>query len=194
MKTADIKFDSSQVIELSFATIKEGMEQQLFQDYFPKVGPIVADLGGKSLGSFTVDAAASKIGTPKMGAFFQWPDIEGYKKLHDDARFLKVKPIRDETLAFFSNGHFFNVEADKTIGFAEGQDYALVAEWTSGDLKKITDKMPLVTLRSAMDGNYAPSKLHICLWDDAFSALVSDGKAIAANAPDIYKFKLNMPA
>ena len=191
MKTVDIKFDSSQVTELSFATIKEGMEQQLFQDYFPKVGPIVADLGGKPLGSFAVQASTSKIDQPKMGAFFQWPSIYDYKKLHDDPRFLAVKPIRDETLAFFSNGHFFNVEADKTISFAEGQDYALVAEWTSGDLKKIIDKTLLVTLKPVMDGAYAPSKLHVCVWDDAFAA---SGKDKAANAPDIYKFKLNMPA
>lgn len=189
-----MKFDSTKAIELSFATIKEGMEQQLFQDYFPKVGPIVADLGGKPLGSFAVEAAVTKIGEPKMGAFFQWPDIEGYKKLHDDARFLKVKPIRDETLSLFSNGHFFSVEADKTVSFAEGRDYALVAEWLSGDLVKITDKMPLVTMKPKVDGAYAPSKLHICLWEDAFAEVVASGKEKAANAPDIYKFKLNMPA
>jgi len=194
MKTVEIKFDSGKATELSFATVKEGMEQQLFQDYFPKVGPIVADLGGKPLGSFTVQAATSKIGEPKMGAFFQWPDIEGYKKLHNDPRFLKVRPIRDETLSFFSNGHFFSAEADDTIIFTEGQDYALVAEWTSGDLVKITDNMPLITLKSIMDGAYAPSKLHICLWDDAFAALVAEGKDKAVNAPDIYKLKLNMPA
>ncbi len=86
MKTVDIKFDSSQVTELSFATIKEGMEQQLFQDYFPKVGPIVADLGGKPLGSFAVQASTSKIGQPKMGAFFNglaFMTIKNCMMIHD---------------------------------------------------------------------------------------------------------------
>lgn len=193
MKTVDMKFDSTKAIELSFATIKEGMEQQLFQDYFPKVGPIVADLGGMPMGSFAVESSASGIGSPKMGAFFQWPDIEGYKKLHDDARFLKVKPIRDQTLSFFSNGHFFSVATDETVTFVEGQDYVLVAEWQSGDLAKTIDKMPLVSLKPLTDGAYAPSNLHICLWDDAFAALAASGKDKAANTPDIYKFKLNMP-
>ena len=194
MKTVDMKFDRTKAIELSFATIKEGMEQQLFQDYFPEVGPVVADLGGKSLGSFTIESSASNIGTPKMGAFFQWPDIDAYKKLHDDARFLKVKPIRDETLSFFFSGHFFCVEADEVVTFAEGQDYALVAEWMSGDLVGLTEKMPLVTLKPVVDGDYAPSKLHIYLWDDAFSNVFASDKGEAANTPDIYKFKLNMPA
>jgi len=41
MTISNVDFKAGTVIELSFATIIEGKENQLFGEYFPKVIPIV---------------------------------------------------------------------------------------------------------------------------------------------------------
>ena len=106
MKNTNIEFKAGTVIELSFATIIAGKEEQLFGKYFPRVTPVVSDLGGQPLGSYAVTESSSKLDDPEMGALFQWGSIDDFNKLHKEPRFLEIKHIRDEALQSFSNGHF----------------------------------------------------------------------------------------
>jgi len=125
MKTNIIQLQAGSVVELSLATVKSGFEQQLFEHYFPEVTPIVLGLGGKPLGSFSISHSDSILGNPKMGALFQWPSVDVFNQLHDNADFLKLKPVRDEALEFFSNGHFFLVNEDSQLTIEEAQTYAI---------------------------------------------------------------------
>ncbi len=125
MQQDTISFKAGTIIEISFARIKEGKEQQLFGQYFPKVMPILNDLGGQSLGSFSVTESLSELDEPQMSALFQWPSLEAFEALHTDPRFLEIKSIRDDALMFLSNGHFFTVKKDTEVTFIEGHLYAL---------------------------------------------------------------------
>ncbi|MEH6344826.1 MAG: hypothetical protein V7785_07070 [Bermanella sp.] len=125
MQQDTILFKAGTVIEISFARIKEGKEPQLFGQYFPKVMPILNELGGQSLGSFAVTESLSELDEPQMSALFQWPSLEAFEALHTDPRFLEIKGIRDDALVFLSNGHFFSVKEDTEVTFIEGQFYGL---------------------------------------------------------------------
>lgn len=192
MRHIDIQFESGVAIEVAFASIIEGMEQQIFGEYFPKVGPIVGKYGGIPLGSLAIEEAHSDIGQPKMGALFQWNDVTGHQDLHKDADFIKLVPIRDEAMDFFSGGHFFKMEKNQAITFDEGASYALVAEQIAGSWKPDANQAPLISMTpfsSDKDQDFAPSHLHICRWDNA---PINTGTSTAT--PDVFKFKLNFPA
>ena len=197
MNSTKVQFNAGTAIELSFATVAEGKEAQLFGEYFPKVMPIVADLGGKPMGSYVIGDSATKLGTPKMGAFFQWPDLDGFHKLHDDPRFLAIKGIRDEALSFFSNAHFFCVAEDTEVTFEEGQEYALVAEREMSENEEQGTFDSLVTLTpapGASNPDFNAKQIHIARWDENSQSAFEAAKSGQYGTRDLFKFVINMPA
>lgn len=140
MKQDKILFKAGTVIEMSFARIKEDQESKLFGQYFPMVMPILNELGGQSLGSFTVTESYSKLNQPHMCALFQWPSLEAFEALHKDPRFLDIKGIRDEALEFLSNGHFFEVKENTEVSFFKGQSYFLSATNYSSNYVQNTEE------------------------------------------------------
>ena len=196
MRQTTINFETGKAIEVAFATITKGKENQIFGEYFPKVGPIVQKYDGAPLGSIAIEGVHSNIGTPQMGALFQWKSPADFQNLNKDPEFLEVKPIRDNAMDFFTNGHFFKTETSQPVDFEEGQHYALIAEWTEGSWKPNGGQSALVSLTPISDDpdqEFAPSKLHICAWDDAFMPSSSNGNASGNGTPDVFKFKLNFP-
>lgn len=196
MHSASIEFKAGTVIELSLATVIEGKEQQLFGEYFPQVMPIVSELEGKPLGSFSIEGAVSKFGQPKMGALFQWPNMDGFRKLHNDERFLAIKHIRDETLEFFTNAHFFNVEKDSQVTFEQGQSYALIANWSDPSLTKHSDNKSLVTftpMQNPSNDIFNPTQLYLAKWDENVEQLFKATNTSESNSIEIFKFVLNIP-
>jgi len=188
VKTAQLSFKAGTAIELSFATVIEGKESQLFTEYFPKVIPIVGEFEGTPMGSFKIQASSSKLGSPKMGAFFQWADLSGFDKLHNDPRFLAIKSLRDEALSFFSNGYFFSVEKDTEISFEDGQTYGLIVD-LENDTPDHDNNETLVTLtpyQGAAPKPYQPSSIKIIRLDDT-------SKFDETRPVDMFKFTMNMP-
>lgn len=101
-----IELQDGQRLELAFGRVVNGREDQLFGEYFPMVGPILAEYGARPLGSFKV---LESIGAEdaEFGALFIWPSTDTYHQFHADPRFRELKPLRDEALSLLSNGHFF---------------------------------------------------------------------------------------
>ena len=185
MKSSKILFKTGTVIEISFATVTQGKEAQIFSEYFPKVMPIVLELGGQPLGSFAISETESRLGSPKMGAMFQWPNLGVFNQLHEDPRFLAIKGIRDDAMEFFSNGHFFVVQEDTEVTFLEDEDYVMMAHWQEHlDKPELLNLLPLVT---APNQSYQPKRISISQWDD------DQHKKIHSNNIDTYKFTLNFP-
>lgn len=89
-KTAEISFVKDSVIEIPFASIKEGKEGQLFNEYFPQVMPILKNLGGRSLGAFKVVNADHASAKPQMITMFEWPNQESYHQLHQNETLKKI--------------------------------------------------------------------------------------------------------
>ncbi|NJO01036.1 MAG: hypothetical protein HC880_04470 [Bacteroidia bacterium] len=49
MRNLEIVLQKDKVYEIAFASIKPDKKEQLFEEYFPKAGPIVGEYGGKVL-------------------------------------------------------------------------------------------------------------------------------------------------
>jgi hypothetical protein len=189
IRTQVVEFKKGAVIELSFATIKNGMESQLFNDYFPQVMPIVTEIGGQPLGSFKIRNTTDH-SVPKMCALFQWPSIDSFQKLHDDTRFLAIKSIRDTALSYFVNGMFFTIKEDTKISFVEDKSVALRIV-NSSDVDD-NNSIALVSMESTtanVEENITPQSLNIVLWD------VFAERQLAKPSVDInlYELAMNFP-
>jgi hypothetical protein len=186
MKSTNILFKANTIIELSLATIIDGKEAQVFNDYFPKVMPLVSKLEGKPLGSFTISEASSRLGNPRMGAFFQWPNHKAFQELHADPSFLSIKGIRDSAMQFFSNGHFFEVEQDVEITLHEGHVYVLQANML--DTSTTSSLVDFLPLESNIESSYQPTQLSIKCWSEY------EFEKERKESVDTYNFQLNFPA
>ncbi len=194
MRHTNITFKAGTAIELSFASIITGKEPQLFGEYFPKVLPIVGEMGGTSLGSASISGSAAKLGAPKISAFFQWPNQETFARLHKDPRFQEIKALRDQALSLFSNGHFFALEEDAIVTFEEGKSYGLLAEYSEHLPSHPT--VPLVCLQStgeAIDLDFNPVRVLIVEWSPALDDLMTQTKKAGSTSLDIFKFTFNFP-
>ena len=186
MKNTNVEFKIGTIIELSFATVIAGKEEQLFGEYFPKVTPIVGELGGQPLGSYVVTNSSSRLDDPKMGAIFQWASIDDFNKLHKEARFLEIKHIRDNALQSLSNGHFFTVDKDTVVTFDEGQSYALIAQMEDDGCCVSSPLVKMMPAPGADKKDYSPVKIVITKWDECCDKILQEGSS------DIFKFILNM--
>ena len=101
-----IELQQGQRSELAFGRVKSGHEDELFGEYFPKVGPILAECGARPSGSFKV-LGSIRAEDAEFGALFIWPSTDTYHEFHADPRFQNLKPLRDEAPSLLSNGQFF---------------------------------------------------------------------------------------
>jgi len=108
------QFKAGTLIEVAFMSVKAGQEKHLNEDYFAQVMPIATEYGLKPL--LTVQAKNTYSATikPQMIGFFEWPSAARKEAFEQDARFLKLKPIRTESLSFLKVG-FFKVAQDTSV-------------------------------------------------------------------------------
>ena len=189
MRQQTIEFKKGTVIEVSFATVKKGKDGQLFGEYFPKVIPIIEDIGGQPLGSFTILEALTTLDNPKICALFQWPNLEGFKKLHSDPRFLAIKNIRDDSLSFFLNGLFFTVEEDTEVQFNENESYLLSAVQKNVNLLNDTPLVNLNTTIVASENCYQPNSIQIEQWSEQIQQRFDS----SVKGIDLYTLAMNFP-
>jgi|GEM_PF-6504521 len=189
-----ITFEKGAAIEFAFAAILPGKEAQLFGEYFPKVGPIVADWGGRSLGSGSVEESVFDEGQPSMLAIFHWDSVQAYNNLHGDPRFQKVKPIRDEAMSFFSNAHFFEVGEKKSVEFKENAQYVLAIEWEkSSQVSDLADDA-LVFFSGVKSGEGKPFGATVFQSSPAVAEAVSNIGNKPSKSLSYFKFKFNFPS
>lgn len=196
MKSTTVKLKAGTIIELSFASIMAGKEKQLFGEYFPKVTPIVNSLGGAPLCSFSINDSAMKRGKPGLGALFQWPDIDAFHQLHKNPKFLAIKSIRDESLSFFTNGHFFQVDQDTEVTFEKDQFYSLIRSWNKAEIDNrnaVATLASLFSVAGSVNGCDCPNSVAINPWDDHSEMVLMEAKEHGEHQLDVFKFKLNFP-
>jgi uncharacterized protein (DUF1330 family) len=193
MKYCSVTFRTGTAIELSFASIISGKEQQLFGEYFPKVTPIVGEMGGKPLGSISISQSAASLGKPQMSAFFQWPNTEAFKKLHADPRFQDIMSLRDEALDLFSNGHFFAVDNDTEVRFDRGETYGLLAENDGRQASHHETLVEFVPAGEVVDMDFHPVRVRIVKWSEHLDGLLGETMEASASPLDIFKFEFNFP-
>ena len=171
--------------ELAFASIIPGKEEQLFSEYFPAVGPVVADMGAVPLASFAILESAADIEAPTMGALFQWPTVAAYQALHEDPRFLAIKHVRDDALSRLWNGHFFAVETQISASFDPDKTYAVVV--ASRNIEVGHSEIELTLAADSTNKDYEGRTLFVAEWSPATQSLM-DG---ADSSIDVFKVKFN---
>ncbi len=120
-----IKLTKDTKLEFAFGKVTEGKEHQVFAEYFPLVGALMAEYGLQQLATFAVLASNVDGVKPVMGSMSQWPEVKGYEKLMGDERFTRHLPIRDGAMDLLSDGHIFDT-TDNDIEISSDEEYGFV--------------------------------------------------------------------
>lgn len=118
-------------LELAMAKVAEGKQDQLFGEYFAKVGPVVGEYGASKLCGMTVlDSNLTE--RPEMAVCFLWPSAKVYNDFHDDSRFKTLEPVRAGALDYLSNAHLFDAPAGDIVVDPE-TDYMIAVAASAPD-------------------------------------------------------------
>ena len=121
-------------MKLAYFAVKEGKEKSLEKEYFPRASQIAKDYDGKILGQFKVIKKTGGNINPQMIAIFEWSNLAAKKKMGQDSRNQKIKPIHDNAMSFFKSG-YYEVSKDTTISFKENKVYEFFGAWLDSDPK-----------------------------------------------------------
>ncbi|MEM7130502.1 MAG: hypothetical protein AAF702_29530 [Chloroflexota bacterium] len=120
-----LKLTKDTKLEFAFGSVIEGKEHQVFAEYFPLVGPVIAEYGSQQLATFAILASNVDGVKPTQGAISQWPEVKGHEKLVGDERFARHVPIRDEAMDLLSDGHIFDT-TDNEIEISSDEEYGFM--------------------------------------------------------------------
>ena len=182
--TLQLTIDSKLKLEFAFGKITQGKEMQLYGEYFPAIMPII--VANQQVGTFAVIAANIQGTTPEMGAFTHWSSLQSHQGFYSDARFTKVKTLRDDSLDLLSDGHFFK-SLDKVIDIDTNADYAVVI---SKDC--VIDLTALLTLpldSESPEQIYLGKSLTLALWNESADELLKSETTEA----EIFRIRFNKP-
>ena len=171
--------------ELAFASVIPGKETQLFTEYFPKVGPIIASLGATQVASFAVLESSADIEAPTMGALFQWPTVCAYQDLHQHPEFLNVKHLRDEALSQLWNGHFFAVDKYTAATFDTEKIYAMIVANPGVSVENA--ELSLGVAADSTNQDYQGRVFSIGVWSDVAQALLDSKTGLV----EVFRVKFN---
>jgi hypothetical protein len=179
-----IHFNHETTIELAFGAVKDGMQAQLFEQYFPQVVPILQDYNANSLVGFDVLDQNSTLKSPHMGLFFKWPSIETYDEFHRDKRFLNIKHLRNDAMSLLSNGHLYALNETRNIELFAQTPYALVVY------------KPNVSPSAKSDLTLYPDRTHdqfdvvtLDMWSEDYDRMLQQGRP---DLYDIYKVQFKL--
>ncbi len=187
-KSQTITFTEGKLIEVALLSVKEGKENQFFQEYFSQVMPVAIPYGAKPIGSFAVTRKVIQNSPSKIIVFFEWESLEQKRKFEANPEFLQVRNIRDNALDFLVQG-FFEVDESISIEVADNKVYDFAALWVDPEkgsslqeyfaavmpeaTKPQIGYTPITTLKSlgANDQNYHPTLIAFAEWKGGAGAV-----------------------
>ena len=171
-------------LEFAFGKVIEGKEQQVFAEYFPLVGSVMAEYGLQQLATFVVLASNLEGVKPTQGSLSQWPEVTGYENLLADERFARHLPIRNEAMDLLSDGHIFDM-TDLDIKIDTDKEYGFIV--SSEPPSHIDCLVELNLAETSSNQAYANKSLALVQWNsDAEKLLVNNQKDLI-----ILKVKFN---
>ena len=180
-----LKLTSDTKLEFAFGKVTEGKEQQVFAEYFPLVGHLMAEAGLQQLATFAVLASNVDGVKPTMGSMSQWPEVRGYEKLINDERFAKHLPIRDEAMDLLSDGHIFDT-VDTGIEVSSDEVYGFIV---SGDIPShINSLVQLHLAEGSFNQEYSNKSLVLFPWNTDAENLLEENQGDST----ILKVKFNL--
>jgi len=176
MKT-ELALISDSRLEFAFGKVTAGKEAWMFTEYFPAMGPTMAEYQLSQLASFAVVASNVDGVAPVMGSFSAWPSVERRAAFHNDPRFVKVRPERDAALDLLSDGHLFQ-SMDEVIALNTDSDYAVVISADANSMPEPIFTLPLISDSTAQD--YAGKSISLFPWSNAAAHLLNSSPEQAA--------------
>lgn len=168
--TTEIVLTSDSRLEFGFGTVTSGKEEWMYGEYFPAMGPTMAEHKLSILAGFNVIATNFVGVTPLTGTLASWPSAGNRKAFHNDPRFVKIQPARDAAMDLLSGGHLFQ-SMDEVIALNTDSDYAIVI---ARDADAVSD--PIFALPLASDSpeqTYAGKSIILRPWSDADEQLLN---------------------
>ncbi len=185
--TLQLTLKSDIRLEVAYGRVIKGKEAQVFGEYFPAIGPVLAEYGPQPQASFAILASNIEGIVPELGSLTSWPNAENYQRLYTDPRFTKFKPLRDNAMDMFSDGHFFNA-LDKEVTLNTENDYALII----ADTNPIGDE-PIITLSLASDSpmqTYSGMSMSLHTWSKDAELFLN----AASKQGKIFRIRFQAPA
>ncbi|MBQ4836522.1 hypothetical protein [Pseudoalteromonas luteoviolacea] len=158
-----LNLQSDSCLDLAFGKVISGKEAQVFQTYFPAVAPALQEFGLKPLRPFAVLDTNIRGPIPEQGNLTYVPSVENFVQFHQDARFQKAKPIRDEGMEFLADGNLFK-SIKEQITLDSNSDYALIL--SSNQIAKSTSLFELNLSENSPNQRFRGQSLSLCPWSE----------------------------
>jgi len=184
--TLQLTIESKLKLEFAFGKVKQGKEIQLYGEYFPEITPLIAEYDNQQVATFSVLSTNVQGTTPEMGALSHWTSLESHQGFYNDPRFLKVKPLRDDSLDLLSDAHFFQ-SVDKVIDIDTNADYAIVI--SKGNVIDFTTLLTLPLDSESPKQSYLGKSLTLALWNECADKLLGADTSEA----EVFRIRFNKP-
>lgn len=168
--TIELKLNADRRLEWAIGKIAEDKLEWMSNEYFPKIGPAMAEHGLNREAGFIIFEASTDGIQPVSGVFSSWPDADARIRLHNDPRFTEVEERRDSAMEMLSDGHIFE-SLDDIIALNTDSDYAVIL---AKDNPLASDPIFTLPLRPDSDNQtYIGKSLSLHPWSEAASKLMS---------------------
>ena len=187
-KSQSITFNKGTLIEVALLSVREGKQNQFYQDYFSQVMPVAIPYGARPIASFATTKKVLGDNPASVIVFFEWASLEEKRAFERNPEFLKLRNIRDNALNYLAQG-YFQVEETKTVTVQEDKVYDFAALWIdkanaaklqeyfAAVMPEATKKgigyTPIATLNSmgAKDQDWHPNLIAFAEWKGGSNAL-----------------------
>ncbi len=174
--TTQLNLTSDSCIEFGFGTVTAGKEEWMYGEYFPSMAPTMAEHGLSILVGFGVIATNFAGGAPQSGSLARWPSAAKREALHNDPRFVAIRPARDAAMDLLSGGHLFQ-SLDDVITLNTDSDYAIII---SANTDAVSDPIFVLPLTDdSPDQTYAGKSIMLRPWSEADEKLLQSSPADA---------------
>ncbi|MCR9136510.1 MAG: hypothetical protein NXI27_10980 [Alphaproteobacteria bacterium] len=168
--TIELNLTSDSRIEFGFGTVTAGKEEWMYGEYFPAMGPTMAEHGLSILAAFTIADTNFAGIRPQSGSFASWPSAEKRQALHNDPKFVAIRPERDAAMDVLSGGHLFQ-SMDEVVTLNTDSDYAIIIAKEDDGISNPIFALPLAD--DSPEQTYAGKSIMLRPWTEADQQLLS---------------------
>ncbi|UTW64069.1 hypothetical protein KFE98_07995 [bacterium SCSIO 12741] len=166
----ELNLEANSFMDFAVGKVTKGMEEQVFQEYFPAVGAVLKELEIRSLRSFAVLETNLEGIKPEQGAFTYFKNPDFYHDFMNDPRFVKVRPLRDAAMPLLNDGNMFELP-QQSIELDSENEYALVL--STEHLLQGSPLMELNLAENSPNKYYDGRTLAMYPWSDEAQALLA---------------------
>lgn len=174
--TLKITMAADERLELGVGKVTPGREGWMYGEYFPAIGPVMAEHGQRNLGPFAVIATNLDGDAPVQGSLTAWPSADARARFFDDPRFVAVHQERDDALDVLDDGHLF-APLTGEVSIDTEVEHALVVTSDDGSHTDALLRTPLT--EDSANQQHAGKTLFLAPWSEAAEQLMRKSAAEA---------------